>query len=227
MAFPQAHLYLRFNGSFGPSAETNSEKWSSGLRLAVIGADVHYSPAALQTFANAVHTAASAFHNGTNSNTGSTTAFHNVTVARVGTDGKYLPAQQETTVSAGNPIFGSNLCDQPWNTAGVISLRTDNFRGYASNGRWYYPQTSGAIHALTGRVLGGSVDTRLALAKTLFNAINTAAQTYAENLRICVVSATGSTAAKVTSIRADERLDSIERRENAAPTVWHTQTIAP
>lgn len=226
MAFPNAHLLVRFNGSLGPSAATNSEKWSSSLRLAVIGADVSYSAANLLTLANSIHAATITFHGGSAAKLGNNCYFQNVSIARIGTDGRYSPAQQETVYSTGNPQAGTGIPDQPWSSASVISLRTGNFRGYASNGRFYYPQLVGNVDTSTGRVQSAVVIARVAAAKVWFDAINAAATTYALNMRIAVVSSTGSTAALVTSIRSDERLDSIERRENAGPTVWRAANLA-
>ena len=227
MAFPNAHLLLRAMGNFGPSVATNQEKWSAGLRFGVIGADVNYNATALQVFAEAAHAAFVAFHPGTAVGAGTTCFFTGVSVARVGPDGKYLPTQQETTYSTGLPIAGSPTTVHPWSTANVLSLRTANFRGYASNGRFYYPATGAAIDANTGRISGTNVTNRLNLVKTLFDALNTAAQAYAVNMRVIVASSTGNTAAKVTSVRQDERLDAIERRENAAPAVWKSVTLVP
>lgn len=226
MAYPNAHLLVRFNGSFGPSATTNAEKWSSSLRLGVIGADVTYNAANLLTMANSIHAATITFHNSSAAKLGSNCWFHNVAVARIGTDGKYSPAQQETVYSTGSPQSGTGIADQPWSTASVISLRTGNFRGYASNGRFYYPQLVGNIETGTGRVQAAAVTARVAAVKVWFDAINNAATTYALNMRISVQSATGATAALVTSIRSDERLDAVERRENAGPTVWRAANLA-
>lgn len=227
MAHPNAHILLKAHGSFGGNYASNQEKWTAGLRLGVIGADVMYDAAALQTFANAARAAFSTFHNSTDAYAGTQTYFHECTAARIGPNGRYLPLQQETIHTGGTPIAGLGSPTQPWNTACVISLRTSNFRGYASNGRFYYPMIVGGIDPSSGRILSAVSDNRIAAAKTLFDAINTAGQAYAENMRIIVSSATGSTAAKVTAIRSDERLDSIERRENAGATVWHNATLAP
>jgi hypothetical protein len=64
-------------------------------------------------------------------------------------------------------------------------------------------------------------------AKVMIDEINDAAQVYATNMRVVVASKTGGIQAVVTSIRSDERIDSIERRENAAPAVWMTRDISP
>lgn len=227
MPHPNAHLLLRMNGSFGPSLTTNAEKWTATLRFGVIGADINYNASALQTFANASHAAVSTFHSTAGIGSGTTSAFLNVSVARIGTDGLYDPTQQDTIFSVGSGIFGSGTTNSPWSSAYVISLRTANFRGYASNGRWYYPMVAPSIDANTGRVSATMQTARVNAAKTLFDALNTAAGAYAVNARLIISSSTGATAAKVTSIRGDQRLDSIERRENAAPAVWQTATLLP
>jgi len=224
---PYAHIYLRANGNFGGNYATNAEKWSTGLRVGVVGADITYNAASLQTFVNACATAFVDFHTSANTYVGATCYLTHVTAARIGGSGLYDPPQQETTVSGAINSAGSGTATQPWNTAGVVSLRTANFRGYASNGRFYYPQLVGSLDVTTGRVSSTAVQFRLDKAKILFDAINAAAAAYATNARVIISSSAGLTSAKVTSIRIDERLDSIERRENANPPVWKTATLTP
>jgi hypothetical protein len=221
MVFPQAHLYFRINGTFGGNYASNSEKWSSGLRLGIVGADVPYDATNLQTFATTALANVRTFHSSASALVGSSCYIHDVTVARVGQDGKYLPLTQQTTIASQTPIAGSGTPDQPWSTAHVISLRTDNFRGYASNGRFYYPMLVGSLVQNNGRISPTVVDNRVNQARTLFNALNVAAAAYATNMRVVVASKTGNTQAIVHSLRADERLDSIERRENSGQTAWH------
>jgi hypothetical protein len=226
MAHPNTHLYCKVTGSFGGNNLSNAEKWSAGFRIGVIGADINYSVAGLQTLANSLHTAVYAFHSVAASLAGTANWFHNVSVARVGPDGKYNPLGQETTWSVGTQVVGTGQMNQPWNTAGNISLRTDNPRGYASNGRFYYPQLVGGLDVNSGRIVPSLQATRIAAIKTMFDAFNTAAAVYAVNARVIVSSATGGVAAVVKQVRIDDRLDSIERRENSQPSVWHTTTLA-
>lgn len=225
MAHPNAHLYVKIHGSFGGNYASNAEKWSAGLRIGVIGADINYSVAGLQTLANSIHTAVYAYHSVAASLAGTGNWFERVSVARVGTDGHYDPKAQQTTWSTGSPVVGTGQANQPWNTAGNISLRTDNPRGYASNGRFYYPQLVGGLDVNSGRIVTSLQATRIAAIKTLFDAINTAAGVYAVAAKVMVSSATGGVSALVRQVRIDDRLDSIERRENSQPSVWHAATL--
>lgn len=226
VAHPNAHLYCRLIGNFGADPATNQEKWSAGFRGGIIGADVPYDATKLQTLANSLFAAARVFHLTSESLTSPYCWLTNVTVARVGTDGKYLPSVQDTTFSTGTAALGIGNPSLPWNTAGVFSLRTGRPRGHASNGRLYYPLLAGGASLANGRLTGTQVDARLGKAKTMLDAFNTAFQAYQVNTFLVVSSGVGGIASKVTSVRSDERLDSIERRENAGATVWHTQTIA-
>lgn len=218
VAYTNSHLVVRLNGTFGASSTAAADKWSCGFRVAVPGGDIQLASPALLTFANAVHTAALALHNGALMLAGTSCFFQYVTVARVGTDGTYDPPSQVTTVSTGNSIVGSGTTVQPWSTAHSFGLRTDQPRGYASNGRMYYPFTGGSVISTTGRLNSTQVANRLSGMRTFINAVNVAANTYDAGAAVCVMSNVGAgTTARVLALRADERLDSIERRENDQP----------
>jgi hypothetical protein len=65
----------------------------------------------------------------------------------------------------------------------------------------------------------------------MINAINAAAGTSLDpNLRIAVVGASGLSGPArngyVDRVRCDNRVDSIERRENDQPSAWVEQTLA-
>jgi hypothetical protein len=63
--------------------------------------------------------------------------------------------------------------------------------------------------------------------KTFFDALNVAANTYSAGTRLIVASNVGGGLhAPVTMIRSDDRIDSIERRENDTPATWSTSTLA-
>jgi hypothetical protein len=147
-----------------------------------------------------------------------------VSGAQIGVGGKYTPTNQLTVVSPTTPTPGLGSGVLPWNTASVISLRTAIPRGRGSNGRVYWPCLSVPVIAGTGRV---NILGRVQAAKTFFDAMNTAANTYSAGMRAVVASAVGGgVIAPVTSIRSDDRLDSIERRENAQPVAWSVSALA-
>lgn len=226
MAFTHRHLQIKLNGGLGGSVATPLDRWSTGFRIAVPGADIPLATPALQTLVNAIHAAAITLHGSSAVLAGTNVNFLNVTGARVGVDGKYDPAGQLTVVSTGVAQAGSGAANLPWTTALSIGLRTTAPRGYASNGRMYYPMLAAAVLANTGRISTTSVDSRLSLFRTFFNAVNTAANTYEAGAVVCVMSAVGSgTTNRVVSLRSDERLDAIERRENDQPVTYRTLAL--
>lgn len=228
MPFANAHILLRLNGHFGASSVSVRDHWSVGLRFGILGADVPYSQANLLTFVTAAANATRAFHVHTQACVGTSVWLTHATGARIGTDHRYDPDTQNTQrfdlVSPG--FGGSGPSMLPWNSALVISLRTDNPRGYASNGRIYYPMTAGVLEANTGIVDQATQTNRMAQAKTWIESLNTAAQAYATNMRLAVMSERAAKTAIVHSIRSDSRVDSIERRENDTDSVWTVAAIS-
>lgn len=186
-----------------------------------------YDPAKLQTLVNSAAAAANIFHQAAGVLAGSSTFIDYVSGAQIGVSGKYTPTVQETVVSALNPLGGTGTPVLPWNAASVISLRTAIPRGRASNGRMYWPCQALAVAAGTGRVASTTQGPRVAAAKTFLDALNTAGNAYSAGMRVVVASNVGGgLIATVTSIRSDDRIDSIERRENDQPPNWSTATLA-
>lgn len=225
MPFPHAHILLRANGGFGLSVESPVDRWSTGWRFGVGGGDVPFNPAGLLTFASSAFAAISTFHASSTAFVGTNCSLLEVTAARIGPDGHYLPLTQDTTHFAGTPIFGGGSPDKSYDAALVFSLRTALPRGRGSNGRSYYPALAAPIAPGTGRVLPASVEQRLALFQTLVRSLNTAANIYAPGMAMQVISSVGSVANAVTAIRADSRLDRIERRDNGLPSVYQSLPI--
>lgn len=226
MAFTNAHLYVRLNGGFGASVAALTDKWSTGFRVGIPTQDSRYDAPALQTFANSVHTAAQTLHSSTGMRCGTTCFFQNVSVARVGEDGKYNPAGQLTVYSVGTPTQGSQAGTQPWTASLSFGLRTAAPRGHASNGRAYYPMLAATIDQTTGRVNASEVTNRLNAFRTFINAVNTAALVYEPASGVQVMSQVGDgKSERVLALRADSRLDAIERRENDAPSSYTTVNL--
>lgn len=222
-AFP--HLVVRLNGGFG-SSSTPPDRWSSGFRVGIPTQSIRYDAGALQTFANAVHTAASTMHANAATAAGTNCFLLNVSVARVGTNGRYDPAGQLTTVSTGATAAGAGTANQAWNVALSVGLRTAQPRGYASNGRFYYPMLAPTVVTGTGRLVQTSVQNRLNVMATFFDSVNTAAAVYDLGSLVCVMSNVGAgTTEAVTAVRSDLRLDSIERRENNQPPTYVTAAV--
>jgi hypothetical protein len=223
MVYPQEHVLLRFNGHFG-TATAFTDRWSAGIRFGLPNAAPAYDATKLQTFVNAAQTAAITFHTSGFTAAGTNAFLDYVSGAQIGVSGKYTPSTQLTVLSPTNTTAGVGTPTQPWNTASVISLRTAIPRGRGSNGRVYWPMLAASVAVATGRVSMGS---RISAAKTFLDALNVAAGTYSAGTRAIVASNVGGGLhAYVTAVRSDDRLDSIERRENDQPSTWSVQALA-
>lgn len=226
--YNRTSIKLRMIGHFGTSP-TAADYWSSGLRLAIVGGnDVALND--LTPFLNAIQVAIATFHATGTVGAGPNTYLDELTAAHIGLDGKYVSSMEQTTrYKYGSPIVGAGSGNHPWSTAMVTSLRTLFARGLASNGRMYWPAVGLGLSSGTGRVPAATMDNYVVEVKTMLNAINTAAQSYQTGLRIHVLGYSPkygtSASSMVNAIRCDERLDSIERRENDQPAVWHSQTL--
>lgn len=226
MAFDRQALVLRIQGHFG-TLTTFSDGWSAGLRIASVTLG-EPPTAGLGTFLTTIAPAVSTFHGSTFVKAGNACFLDKLTVARVGTDGKYDPDTQETTVyDYPTPVVGNATTIMPWSNALVCSLRTSRPRGYASNGRFYYPVTGMSVTNTTGRITQSEVTNYLSACKTMMDAINAAAASLTSGLMIHVMSSVGAgLAAPVNTIRADGRFDAQERRENQTKSVYSTAALA-
>lgn len=226
MVYPHEHVLLRFNGHFGTST-TFPDRWSVGLRFGLGGSAPAYDAAKLQTFVNAAQTAANTLMAGSSVGASTSCFLDYVSGAQIGVLGNYVPTTQLTVVSPTTTTAGIGTPALPWNSAGVISLRTANPRGRGSNGRVYWPYLAVALGPTTGRVTTATTANRVGSFKTFFDALNVAANTYSAGTRLIVASNVGGGLhAPVTMIRSDDRIDSIERRENDTPATWSTSTLA-
>lgn len=179
-------------------------------------------------FLESISGAVSSFHQNTSVKAGSNVYLDKLEGVVLGLDGKYWGATAVATIrDYAPPVAGNAVGVLPWNSALVTSLRTDFKRGYASNGRMYWPAVAQVLDNGTGRLSTGATAPYLAAAKTMFDAINTAADTHQAGLAIHVMSAVGTgVSARVTGLRMDTRIDSIERRENQQPAVYGTVNLA-
>lgn len=226
MVYPHEHILIRFHGHFGTSTSFVDE-WSAGVRMGFPNLAPIFDTGKLQTLVNAADAAARVFHANANALVGTNCYFDYASGAQIGVSGRYTPSSQQTILSTSTPTAGTGTPTQPYNAALVTSLRTAIPRGRGSNGRVYWPCLAPAISATTGRMLDGNVAGRLAPFKTFLDALNTAANAYSAGMKVVVASNVGGgLITPVTSIRADGRLDSIERRENATPSTWSTATLA-
>lgn len=226
--YTSKHLLIRVAGFFGTGASSGPDQWSAGFRMGVAGGDVTYDATKLLTLVTAIYDHASLLMQKSGVWAGTNCKVQSVTGAAIGQGGKYDPAQQITQVYvAPTAQAGLGTPDKPWNTAGVISLRTANPRGYASNGRFYYPALALPLDINTGRVTAPVMAQRVVSFGEFFDNVNGSGAAYQAGLRVRVFSNVGAgTTATVTSIRADNRVDSIENRENDQPSIWSVQALA-
>ncbi len=225
MVYTHEHILLRFNGHFGTSTSF-LDRWSVGLRFGLQNQAPIDSAAKLQDFVNNAQTAANTFHATVGTNSGSSTFMDSVSGAQIGVLGKYVPTTQVTVVSPIATTAGAGTPTQPWSAAHVISLRTAIPRGRGSNGRMYWPCQALTPTAGTGRLSPAATTARVTAAKAFLDTLNGLANTYYAGTRLLVASAVGGGLyAQVTAIRADDRLDSIERRENDQPSVWQNANL--
>jgi len=230
VTYAHPHYILRVNGHFGSTGTNVADRWSAGLRLGIpnIGVTVGQD---LTAFLASAKSVIQTFHTDSRTKSGVTCFLDEVTMARVGTNGKYEPTTQLTARYVyPSPVSGTGVAVHPWNTASVISLRTAIPRGIASNGRMYYPTLVMPVTVATGRIGNADVINFVAGAKDLINGLNTAATAnLTVETKVIVAGAAGKTGpantAYVTGIRADDRLDTIERRENQQASVYQTATI--
>ena len=227
MVFPHEHILLRFNGHFGGSSSSLLDRWSCGVRMGFPNIAPVYDAGKLQTLVNAAQTAATTFHSTSSIYAGTTAYLDYVSGAQIGVSGRYTPSSQLTVLSPNTPTAGLGSPVLPWNSASVISLRTAIPRGRGSNGRIYWPALALPLTATTGRATSVAMGTRVNAAKTFIEALNSAANAYSTGMRVVVASAVGGgLITAVTAIRADDRVDSIERRENDQLSAWTTATIS-
>lgn len=227
MVYPHEHILLRFNGHFGSSGTAIADRWSCNVRMGLPASAPVYDAAKLQTLVNAAQTAGQTFHSGTNSATGTSTFFDQVAGAQIGVSGRYTPTGQLTVLSPLTPQAGIGTPIHPWNVASVFSLRTAIPRGRGSNGRVYWPAISLPVTATTGRVATGVQGLRVTAFKAFLDALNVAGNSYSAGMKVIVASNVGGgLIAYATSVRSDDRIDSIERRENDQPAVWSAAALA-
>jgi len=227
MPYDRKFLLLRIEGHFG-AAQTSADQWSVGLKLA--NQTLADPPVAgLSTFLENVSGPIQTFHGAASAYTGSRTYLDRLSIARHGLDGKYDPSTQITTerLYTGFPV-GTGTIIAPWSQALVTSLRTSRPRGYASNGRMYWPAPAMPVVDTTGRIGSSFQINYLAAVKTMLDAINGYAKALSPSCQLMVMSTVGSGLSDaVKSIRVDNRLDSQERRENAQVSVWEVANLAP
>jgi hypothetical protein len=229
MSYEREHVYLRMLGHFGTSGSA-LDNWSTGLRLAVIGGSP-ITTSDFTVFLESISSAIATFHSNTNVVAGSSCFLSELTAAPIGTDGFYPSKSTLTTRRPYAPVIaGAGAGAQPWSTAIVTSMRTAAARGYASNGRMYWPAAGAAPDPASGRMGAATMDQYAIRVKTMLDAINTAAEVVQAGLRVHVMSQGGERGGpqsqRVLSVRIDRRLDSIERRENKQVPTWHTATLA-
>lgn len=229
MVYAEPYVYLRALGTFGSTATEELEQWGVGLKFRNPGAAP--SAANLSAFAESAAAPFSAFHSAAGTGAGVPCWLKTITAAYIGTDGKYVGgAGQQTTVhTLATPTQGQGSIGAPFTQALVYSLRTPLTRGPGSNGRMYYPCLGNATASSTGVMSTSTVAGAVAAARTLFNALNTAADANLPGTGGLSVMSNVSTgvAATVTGVRVSNHLDRQERREKQLPEAYQLLSVTP
>lgn len=225
MVFSSNFVYLRAIGTLGNNGE-GVEQWSAGMKIPMPTAP---SASSLSAFLETVSVAYSAFHTDSGNGFGSTCFLKQLTAAYVGTDGKYVGggAQSTTVYNYGTPQAGTGTGVLPFSTAVVLSLRTANSRGPASNGRVYWPKLAVPISPTLGTWAIGEGTAMAGKAANLINQINAACTSILGGGGfVSVMSQVGPRHAIVTSVRVGHKPDRQERREKKIAEAYGTAAVA-
>lgn len=227
MAYAGPFIYIKALGHFG-SEGGPIERWNSGLKINSPGTPPLTST--LPAFLAALSTPYSVFHAGISQNAGTTCFLTGLSAAVIGTDGKYLGGgtQATTVYTYGSPVAGVGTGVMPWSTAMCISLRTQQLRGLASNGRMYWPTLALTPAPGTGVWTSSQTQNSANQAKVLLDAINAQANTfYGSDHKISVMSNKGSgVTATVTGVRVGGKPDRQERRERSLLEAYTSASVA-
>ncbi len=113
----------------------------------------------------------------------------------------------------GTPTPGTSTTPLPFQTAGVVSLRTA-VAGARGRGRLYWPLTGGTITLATLRLNGPSVTTYLSGMKTYLSAILAAIDVTLDGVSLVVWSRASGSTANVTSLQMGDIADVQRRRRD-------------
>lgn len=214
MVYSSRFLQVRAIGTLGNNT-TGVEQWQVGFKIPLGPSP---SEASILAFLQTIAPAVSTFHADSGNGFGSTAFLKELTGAFIDVDGKYVGGGAQSTVHHvyTTPVAGSGTGVLPFSTAIVLSLRTINSRGPASNGRMYWPKLAVAVSPTLGTWSIGEGAAMATKAATMLDNVNAAADTIlgTENV-VSVMSQVGPTYAPVTSVRVGHKPDRQERREKS------------
>lgn len=228
MPYTLAFVQLTAKGHLGGGASAVVDRWMVTFKIAPLttpGTVV----AALPTFLNDVAPAFLAFHVAAQVLAGTDCWLTELNAAEVGTDGKYTgDGSQATTVKMLTATSGLGAAALPWSSACVYTLATAKQRGRGSKGRFYYPALGVGVGSGQGTWSTAVVGGRATAAKTLIDAINTAANPeLGSGARVQVMSRIGSgVSSPVTHVKVGRVPDRQERREGELLEEYSSATIA-
>lgn len=225
MTYSSPYVYLRVLGHFGSSGTDKKEIWGVGMKIPFPLPGP--SEATLSAFLETCAVPISAYHSNSSVGAGNRAFLTELTGAFIGTDGKYVGGGlQSTQHYVLTPLAGAGTSVYNFTTACVLSLRTDKARGYASNGRIYWPAMALAIDTTSGMF---SNTTQVAIAaKTMLDGINGAAGSILGSGRqLAVMSNVGAGEhAFVRSVRVGSKQDRQERREKQIVELYEERLLA-
>lgn len=209
MPYTTNHFKLTLSGTLGSPV---AEIWQTQLRLA--GASpVGVSDTARTTFLNSVATAAAAVMANASFGMSTATVLTQLKIASIGTDGHYYPATEMPTIKTVSSA-GTGASTHALTSCLTWSLRTRFPRGRAAYGKMFWPALQLTIGS-DGLVSAALRDNCLTAAKTFLDAVNTAANTMAAGLRICVMSNLGEGITEpVTKVGMGREPDYLSRRRS-------------
>lgn len=226
--FGEHHLLLRVHGVFGGNYASPLEHWSYGMRIK-IGLGL-MTEGAKEDFLTAIHTAVNSFHTASGNKVSGSAWLTKTTAAYIGTDGLYVGGDSQPTTEDiwATPVKGLGASDQPYSTAYAVTLDTGLPRGPGSKGRFYVPV--GWPVDTSGRWIVGDVTTMAAGARTLLNAINTAAvDGWGADAGVHVMSTVAPyPVGRVIRVGVGRAPDTQRRRDNKLleEHVWDNLTVA-
>lgn len=203
MPYPNDHGRLTWGGG----AWSNNEIWQCGLRLSSAEAPSSSQVDAWVAGVTAYMTTVQNTH-----------VLEWLKWAPIGTDGKYLDAPD--IIERDMHIVGSNgkSFRFPGQVSAVVTMRSAKKRGSATHGR-FYPPTQPVFVDTDGRIQAGDKDALATAAKTLVNAINSAAADGKHEVSLCSPGGKKTTPdqQKVVSVGVGRVLDTQRRRRSALP----------
>ncbi len=212
MTYTTNHALLTILGdSFGMQ-----EEWQTGVRL--VGDNTPPTTAEFE----AVNAAVQTFIGNNELKVGQGFRYIGLKWAPQDVNGKYGAEGESITWLRPSPGQGQGTDAGYPQIAIVLSLRTSRTRGYASNGRMYFPSTMKPT-AADGLIAAGSASAVATAAATMIQSINAAGMG-----QVAVMSKVGAGRTElVNAVRVGRVMDTQRRRRNGLPESYVPPVAVP